>query len=72
MFSVSYFKLSESDVSFVFVKLIEKMTAPKSEAMLRIIKRTENALPATRDSTNAAEFNLRSAYDVLVPTRGKK
>jgi dUTP pyrophosphatase len=45
---------------------------PKSEAVLRFVKLTQNALTPTKESPKAAGFELRSEYDAKVPARGKE
>nr|CAB3240239.1 deoxyuridine 5'-triphosphate nucleotidohydrolase-like [Phallusia mammillata] len=41
------------------------------KAVLKFAKLTENATPPTRGSTHAAGYDLYSAYDYTVPSRGK-
>jgi hypothetical protein len=60
---------SEGDAFLHFVTLAEKSTATKREAVLRFVRHTEHALPPTRESPKAAGFEMRSAYDVIVPAR---
>ena len=44
----------------------------ESVAVLRSVKLTENALSPTKESPKAAGFNLRSAYDLVIPDGGKE
>ncbi|BES97623.1 deoxyuridine 5'-triphosphate nucleotidohydrolase [Nesidiocoris tenuis] len=45
---------------------------PGETAVLRFAKLTENAFAPTKGSDLAAGFDLKSAYDYLVPARGKE
>jgi hypothetical protein len=73
-----FVKLSEkittpkSETVLRLVKLTEKITTPKSETVLRFVKLTENAQTPTKELPKAAGFNLRSAYDAIVPAREKE
>ncbi|XP_069686036.1 deoxyuridine 5'-triphosphate nucleotidohydrolase [Periplaneta americana] len=40
--------------------------------VLRFVKLTEKAFPPVKGSAKAAGFDLRSAYDAVVPARGKE
>jgi len=44
--------------------------ASENAAVLLFVKLTENALPPTRESSRAAGFELRIAYDVVIPASG--
>ncbi|VVC95145.1 unnamed protein product, partial [Leptidea sinapis] len=50
------------------------VTAPKmvSKVELKFTRLTENAYPPVRGSDKAAGFDLKSAYDYVVPARGKE
>jgi len=41
-----------------------------ASGVLRYVKLTENALPPTRESSEAAGLDLKSAYDVSIPASG--
>ncbi|KDR07209.1 deoxyuridine 5'-triphosphate nucleotidohydrolase [Zootermopsis nevadensis] len=43
----------------------------ETEVILRFVKLSEKALAPLKGSAKAAGFDLRSAYDVTVPARGK-
>jgi dUTP pyrophosphatase len=44
--------------------------ASENAAVLLYVKLTKNALPLTRESPRAAGFDLRSAYDTVIPASG--
>lgn len=44
----------------------------ESARVLRFVKLTEKALTPKKGSAKAAGFDLRSAYDMMVPARGKE
>jgi len=49
---------------------LSQIMASENTAVLQFVKLTENALPPTRESSRAAGFDLRSAYDVVIPASG--
>jgi len=50
---------------------LSQIMASENTAVLQFVKLTENALPPTRESSQAAGgFDLRSAYDVVIPASG--
>ncbi|CAF4139893.1 unnamed protein product, partial [Adineta steineri] len=42
-----------------------------TKALLRFAKLTENAFPPMKGSDYAAGYDLRSAYDYVIPARGR-
>jgi dUTP pyrophosphatase len=44
--------------------------ASENAAVLLYVKLTENAVPLTKESSRAAGFDLRSAYDAVIPASG--
>nr|CAD7586745.1 unnamed protein product [Timema genevievae] len=44
----------------------------ETHAIIRFVKLTENALSPIKGSAKAAGYDLRSAYDLTVPARGKE
>jgi dUTPase len=54
-----------------FLKLTEKTATTKSKAVLQFVRLTEKARPPTKRSPKSAGFDIRSAYDVIVPARNK-
>jgi dUTP pyrophosphatase len=49
---------------------LSQIMASENIAVLQFVKLTESALPPTRGSSRAAAFDLRSAYDVVIPASG--
>ncbi|XP_023718426.1 deoxyuridine 5'-triphosphate nucleotidohydrolase [Cryptotermes secundus] len=43
---------------------------PENQAVLRFVKLTDKALSPVKHSAKCAGFDLRSAYDTMVPARG--
>jgi dUTP pyrophosphatase len=48
---------------------LSQIMASENTAVLQFVKLTENALPPV-ESSRAAGFDLRSAYDVVIPASG--
>jgi dUTP pyrophosphatase len=46
--------------------------ASEIAVVLQYVKLTENALPPTRESPRAAGFDLKSAYNVVIPPGGNE
>jgi dUTP pyrophosphatase len=44
--------------------------ASERTAVLRYVKLTKNAFSPTKESTRAAGFDLKSAYNVVIPAGG--
>ncbi|XP_070536022.1 deoxyuridine 5'-triphosphate nucleotidohydrolase, mitochondrial-like [Ptychodera flava] len=49
----------------------QKLEMPKSTKILKFAKLTENAFTPTRGSKLAAGYDLRSAYDYVIPPKAK-
>ena len=49
---------------------LSQILASENTAVLQFVKLTENALPPTRELSRPAGFDLRSAYDVVIPASG--
>ncbi|XP_046979176.1 deoxyuridine 5'-triphosphate nucleotidohydrolase-like [Schistocerca americana] len=45
---------------------------PTATATLRFVKLTENAFAPSKESSTAAGYDLKSAYDIVIPPRGKE
>ena len=52
--------------------ILSQIMASESVVVLRYVKLTENALPPTRESPRAAGFDIKSAYNVVIPASGNE
>lgn len=58
-------------INFHYIFLAQKTMPSETACILRFAKLTDHAFAPVKGSVKAAGFDLKSAYDTVVPARGK-